>query len=264
MKPVPRIGIIGGKGWLGGAIARSGLASGAMHPERLILSGRSDNEPDGFDGVRFTRDNADLVEHSDVILLSVRPDQFPAINIHAAGKLVISVMAAVPAQLIAARTGALQIVRAMPNAASSIGKSFTPWFAVPPVTPDSKQIVQAIFEACGDAVEVPLEAHVDYCAGMTGTGAAFPALLADALVAHAVSSGLPREFARRAALGVVAGASQLLAEDAADAAAIVREMIDYRGVTAAALETMLDRGFKEIVAAGIDAAMAKSAEMAGG
>ena len=36
-------------------------------------------------------------------------------------------------------------------------------------------------------------------------------------------------------------------------------MIDYRGTTAAALVTMIDRGFKTAVAAGLDAASAKAA-----
>jgi len=41
----------------------------------------------------------------------------------------------------------------------------------------NKQVVQALFEACGDAAEVPLASHIDYCVGVTGSGAAFPAVL---------------------------------------------------------------------------------------
>ena len=260
-----RIGIIGGNGWLGNAIAQAAIATGSVDPARLTLSGRSDNRGAAeLPGAHWTKDNAELVDRSDVVVLSVRPDQFPGVHIAAHGKLVISVMAGVPARAIAERTGADEVVRAIPNAAAAIRRSFTPWYATPPVSAENKQLVQALFEACGEAAEVPLEAHIDYCVGMTGSGAAFPALLAQAMIAHAVAQGLPPAFAKRAAKGVVAGASQLLAGESGDPAQIVQAMIDYRGTTAAALQTMMDRGFTGSVAAGLEAAAAKAAAMASG
>jgi hypothetical protein len=47
-----------------------------------------------------------------------------------------------------------------------------------------------------------------------------------------------------------------------DTGTIVAEMIDYRGVVAAALQATLDRGFNEAVAAGLDAAEKKAATIA--
>lgn len=260
-----RIGIVGGNGWLGNAIAQAAVASGAIRAELLTLSGRSElSAAAQIPGARWTRDNAELVENSDVVVLSVRPDQFPGVSIDASGKLVISVMAGVTAQTIAERTGATEIVRSIPNAAAAIRRSFTPWFATPPVTAGSKALVQKLFDACGEGAEVPQESHIDYCVAMTGSGAAFPALLTEALAIHAAGQGLPRDFAARAAKGVVAGASGLFAADDADTAAIVQEMIDYRGTTAAALQTMLDQGFNQTVAAGIEAATAKAEALAAG
>lgn len=260
-----RIGIIGGNGWLGNAIAQAAVASGAIRAERLTLSGRSElSAAAQIPGARWTRDNAELVENSDVVVLSVRPEQFSGVSINAGGKLVISVMAGVTAQTIAERTGATEIVRSIPNAAAAIRRSFTPWFATPPVTADNKALVQKLFDACGEGAEVPQESHIDYCVAMTGSGAAFPALLTEALAMHAAGQGLPRDFAARAAKGVVVGASELFAGDDADTAAIVQEMIDYRGTTAAALQTMIDQGFNKAVAAGIEAATAKAEALAAG
>lgn len=257
-----RIGIIGGNGWLGSAIASAAIAAGAVDPARLTLSGRSDLStfPD-IPGVHRTNSNAELVLRSDVVILSVGPAQFADVHIEAADKLVVSVMAGIAADRIAEHTGASEIVRTIPNAAAAIGRSFTPWYATPPVTSSNKAVVQALFEACGEAAEVPEETHIDYCVGLTGSGAAFTALLAEAMIAHAVAQGLPRAFAERAATGVVAGASQLLAEPGADASRIVREMIDYRGTTAAALLAMRAAGFDAAVAAGLAAASAKAAAM---
>lgn len=257
-----RVGIVGGNGWLGNAIASAAVSAGVIDRASLRLSGRSASRgADPIAGAHWTHDNAELVRGSDIVVLSVRPDQFPAVDIDARGKLVVSVMAGVPIRAIAARTGAERIVRAMPNAAASIRKSFTPWFATTTVTAEDKRSVQKLFASCGEADEVPAEAHIDYCAGLTGSGAAFPALLAQAMVEHATARGLPPAFARRAARGVLVGASQLMAESG-DPAPIVQEMIEYRGTTAAALQTMIDKGFKTAVGSGLDAAAAKSAAMA--
>lgn len=258
-----RIGIIGGNGWLGNAIAQAVIASGAVEPSRLTLSGRSGSRGTAeIRGAHWTRDNSELVERSDVVVLSVRPEQFPDVHIDASGKLVISVMAGVSAQAISGRTRASKVVRSIPNAAAAIRRSFTPWFASTSVSAEDKRLVQMLFEACGDAAEVPLESHIDYCVGMTGSGAAFPALLVEAMIAHAVAQGLPPAFAKRAARGVVAGASQLFAGEEGDTAQIVQAMIGYRGTTAAALQAMLAAGFMDAVAEGLEAASAKAAAMA--
>lgn len=257
-----RIGIIGGNGWLGSAIAKAAVSSGTVGPGRLTLSGRTDKRGAAeIADAQWTRDNRELVDNSDVVVLSVRPEQFPGVDIDASGKLVVSVMAGVSAQVIAEQTRATDIVRALPNAAAAIRRSFTPWFATQAVSDDGKRLVQSLFEACGEAAEVPLESHIDYCVAMTGSGAAFPALLAEALVAHAVEQGLPRSFAERAARGVVADASQLFAGEHGDTAEVVQGMIDYGGTTGAALQTMLDRGFNNTVAAGLEAASAKASAL---
>jgi pyrroline-5-carboxylate reductase len=257
------IGIVGASGWLAGALVLPAVARGVVDPARLVLSSRSGGKG-ALAGIpaRWTTDNAALARDCDVVILSVRPDQFGAVAVDLRGKLAISVMAGISCARIAGHTGAARIVRAMPNAAAAIARSFTPWFAQEGVTAEDKELAQAFFAASGEAAEVPKETHIDYCAGLTGAGAAFPALLAESMMAHAIGQGLPPAFAARAAKGVVCGASQLFASETARTGAIVQEMIDYRGTTAAALQAMLDAGFMKAVASGLEAAAAKSARLA--
>jgi pyrroline-5-carboxylate reductase len=230
---------------------------------RLTVSSRSAKDGSIADiGVRWTQNNAELVKNSDVVIVSVRPFQFRNLDIDLREKLVLSVMAGVGCETIAKQTRAAAIIRAMPNAAAVIGQSFTPWFATNEVRREGKALAHAFLQASGEAAEVFDESHIDYCSGLTGSGAAFPALLAEAMIAHAASHGIPRDFAQRAARRVVSGASQLFAGASGDTGAIVKEMIDYKGIVAAALQAMLDRGFAEAVAAGLDAASAKAATIA--
>ncbi|MDH6232068.1 pyrroline-5-carboxylate reductase [Mesorhizobium soli] len=257
----PTIGIIGGTGWLGSAIARAMLKAGFVEPSQLILSSRSTTGLSGWPDVACTADNRELADRSDAIILSVRPDQFSTVEIGARGKLVISVMAGVPVATLAARSGSDRIVRAMPNAAAEIGKSYTPWFASDGAKAEDKELVRQLFATCGTTDEVFREADIDYLTGLSGSGPAFPALLAQAMMDHAVAKGLPRDIATRAAIAVVAGASQLLGAHYVSPEETVRAFLNYRGTTAAGLQGMIDGGFIAAVSAGLDAAEAAAVAM---
>lgn len=67
-----RVGIIGGTGWLGGALGRALVDKGLAEVALLNRSGPQDY---GGRKVRWAADPADLVALSDVIVVSVRPGQ---------------------------------------------------------------------------------------------------------------------------------------------------------------------------------------------
>lgn len=261
MSMTPRIGIIGGNGWIGGALARTLVETGVTAETDLILSCRS-AAPGWLPGATWTHDNQALAEAADIVVLSVRPRDWPEIAVPAADKLVISVMAAVPAEEIAAGVGSPRVVRALPNAAIEVRKSYTPWFATAAVTEADKAIVGRILGACGTEDEVPTERDIDYLTGHSGTGPAYPALLATALMRDAIERGLPPRIARRAAVGMLIGAGRLFEAKDADPADLVQSFVDYRGVTAAALETMRRGGFEDLVGEGLSAALEKTAGLA--
>lgn len=256
MTDLPRIGIIGGNGWIGGALARALVAAG-LPPGHLVLSCRS-AAPDWLPGARWTHDNRALAEASEVVVLSVRPQDWPAIDISATGRLVISVMAGIPLAAIEARTGATRVVRALPNAAADVGHSYTPWVASAGIDPADRAVVHRIFATCGRSDEVPREADIDYLTGHSGTGPAYPALLAAALIRDAVAHGLPETVARRAAVGILIGTGQIFEATDADPAETVQAFVEYRGVTAAGIEAMRAAGFDGAVSAGLAAALKKS------
>lgn len=258
-----KVGIIGGGGWLGRAIGAALLDKGVVSPAGLVLSSRS-GRVEGFEAwpaVQVTADNRQLARQADIIVLSVRPEQFAAVAIDAPDKLVISFMAGISLATLIESTGSRRVVRAMPNAAAQIGQCYTPWFASPAVDAADKAFTQAMFEACGSADEVGREADLDYLSGLVGTGAAYPALLAEALLSHALARGLPRQIAENAVRGVVVGASQLLGRDGMPPAEMLKAMFDYRGTTAAGLQAMIDGGFQQAVEAGLDAADAAAQRM---
>lgn len=251
------IGIIGGTGWLGRAIATALVDTGFVGAESLTLSSRAGqlSEPKGvLDGVQVTDDNQRLVLRSDVVILSVRPQDLGGVHINVGERLLISLVAGVSLRDIEALTGARRVVRAMPNAALEIRKSYTPWLANAEVDGAGKTYVQQLFETCGEADEITSEQDLNYLTGLAGTGPSYPALLARALYNCAIEYGLPASVAGRAVHGVVVDASQLIGEQRGFDA-LLNTLIGYRGVSAAGIEGMQAGGLEASVKAGLDRAM---------
>ena len=107
------------------------------------------------------------------------------------------------------------------------------------------------------------EAEIDYLTGLTGSGPAFPALLAEAMMKHAIAHGLDRDIARRAVNMLMIGSGRLLEGRNDCPGDTVNTFLNYRGTTAAAIEDMRAAGFDTAVARGLEAAFAKSVRMGG-
>jgi pyrroline-5-carboxylate reductase len=255
-----RIGVIGGAGWLGGAIAGALLDAGLARPSDLSLSYRR-GVPNLFPEAHWTKDNQELADRSDVIMVSVRPEHWPALDVDARGKLVISVMAGIRISAICDAHRTERAVRALPNAGAEVAMSYTPWAASSAVSAEDRSIVRSIFEACGVEDEVSSERDIDYLTGLSGSGPAFPALLASAMIEHATVNGLPADLAHRAVATVLKGTGRLFEKREQCPGEIVRTFVDYRGTTAAAILEMRAAGFDEAIAKGLAAAFNKSVSM---
>lgn len=254
-----RLGIIGGGGWLGQAVARAVLDAGLTTAEGLTLSYRS-AMPQGFDGTCLTRDSQELADRSDVIILSVRPEDWP-LEFDAKAKLVISVMAGISLSDLAAHHNSARVIRALPNAAAEVGASYTPLVGTTAAQGDDMTTARRIFACCGLVDQVASESQLDYLSGLTGTGPAYPALIAAAMERDAMSHGLSLEVARRAVAQLFIGTGRLLEAHPADPDKTVETFMAYRGITAAGLSAMRDAGLDGAIAAGLSAAHEKALAM---
>jgi pyrroline-5-carboxylate reductase len=256
MGDIGRVGIIGGGGWLGSALAKAMVKSGTVSVDRLTCSFRS-ARPASDLGCAWTQDNGELVQNSEIVIVSVRPGDWPSIDVDASGKLVISVMAGVSVEDIKKRLGSSRIARALPNAAAEIGFSYTPYF-VNSSLPADQDKVGILFRSCGVADAVLQEDHIDYFTAMSGSGAAFPALLAEAMMNDAISRGVPAEVALRAAQQIIIGSGRLQEHGREPPSETVKAFVDYKGTTAAGINKMRQDGFDAIVSAALEAAYQKA------
>lgn len=259
-----KTGIIGATGWLGSALGAGLLSRRIVHPGDLVLLNRSGPRPDyhGHAGVVWARDVADLVAQSDVIVVSVRPEDWPGLDLRAEGRLVISFMAGVEAATLAACGG--RIVRAMPNAAAGIGASYSPFWAAEGVSGADRDTVRRLLSAIGTTDELEAEAQIDLMTALPGSGAAYPALMAVAMAGFMRAQGVSEDIAWRAAEAAVTGGARLLEGRITDAPALLAAYRDYRGTTAAGLDAAEAAGFSRAIEAALDAAADKARRMARG
>ncbi|MCF1708970.1 NAD(P)-binding domain-containing protein [Tabrizicola sp. J26] len=230
-----RLGILGATGWLGQGLGLGLIAKGLWPADRLVLLNRSGKAGGYADQpVIWARDAADLCARADILVLSTRPEDFPPERFDAGGRLVISFMTAWTLAKLSARWPTARIVRAMPNGGASIGQSYTPWVA-PSLSEADTALVARILSAMGAEDRVADESQLDYLTALSGSGPAYPALLAQAMLTDALARGLPQWVAERAVEAVICGSAPFLEGRMGSLREILDSFLSYRGVTAAGM-----------------------------
>lgn len=254
------IGIIGGSGMLGSAILSALLGSEAFEQSNFWVSNRSGNASNVEQSsiIHFTKDNQELVDACDVIILCVPPARFPDIDIHAPNKLVISVVAGVTINEMKSKTASVRVVRAMSSPAASLSMAYSPWIANTEIGSDDRDIVRKIFGACGTTDEIFDEQQLDHFTAMTGPVPGFVAYFAKCMVDHATSQGIAPDVADRAIRQLFLAGGTMLAAASASPADQVRWMIEYAGTTAAGLIAMEQSTLSKTISDGLLAAADKA------
>lgn len=252
------VGIIGGTGMLGSAIARAIAERDVLQAYGgLWVSNRSGSAGPLADlpGLVVTTDNRRLVAACDVVFLSVAPADAAKLDIDAEGRLVISVMAGIRLAELARIADTPRVIRAMSSPAAAQGLAYSPYFAGPGATAEDRALAQRFLAACGLTDEAGSEDEIDLFTAITGPVPGFAALFADCLIRHAVARGVDPGRAERAVRQLFRASGVMLADGPAPAEH-VRQMIDYAGTTAAGMTRMLEAGLAEAIGEGIDASAA--------
>ncbi|PWU11705.1 MAG: pyrroline-5-carboxylate reductase [Verrucomicrobia bacterium] len=258
-------------GFIGGGRITRALVEGLLRaklclPQDIIVSSRSP-EPLALltkeTGIRAGKNNAEVVQEAELILLAVKPWDVAA-ALQSCGealsrKLLVSVVTGKSAESLASLSGA-RVVRAMPNTGAMAGVSTT---AIAPGASASiadVERVRQIFEAVGSVIEIK-ESLFDAVVGMSGSGPAYIYLIIEALSDGGVAVGLPRSVALHLAIQTVRGAA-IFAEQSGLHPALLREMITSpAGTTAAALGVLEDEGMRAAFIRAVRAAKERSEEL---
>src|SRR5262249_26482046 len=167
----------------------------------LIASSRREERADDLRdrlGIETTTSNAEAIKGADVVVLAVKPQDIEALlgeigHLLTAEQTVISVAAAITAATIERHVGPrVPVVRAMPNAPSTVHDGIAGMCAGRNAQREHMDRAGTVLRAVGDVVEVG-EPAMDAITAVSGSGPAYYALLAEAMIEAGLLLALSRE-----------------------------------------------------------------------
>ena len=261
-----------GAGNMAEALIRGLIHGGVVPTERILAStprGERLDELHRTYGVRVTADNTEVARHSDILVLSVKPQILERVLREVAthirsGALVISVAAGVDTATIEGHlpSGA-RVVRAMPNTPALVRAGATAIARGRHANDGDLAEARLVFDAVGLTVTLD-ESQLDAVTGLSGSGPAYIFLILEALADAGVKVGLSRRNAQRLAAQTVMGSAKLLL-DTDEHPGRLKDMVTSPGGTAiAGLHTLEEGGLRTTLINAVETATKRSRELGRG
>ena len=242
------VGFIGGgnmgEALIKGLLGASLVPASAIHATDVRLERLK--ELDRQYGIQVSSNNADLVHHSDIIILAVKPQIMDSVLKEIAPavtrkKLLISVAAGVStAKIRAVLHKDARLIRVMPNTPALVLEGVTAIAKADNLEPDDLDTAGEIFSAVGRVVVLD-ETLMDAVTGLSGSGPAYVAIVIESLADGGVRMGLDRITAMTLATQTVLGAAKLLLETGLHPGAL-KDMVSSPGGTSIAGIAALEEG----------------------
>lgn len=265
--PSSRIALLGA-GHLATAIVRGLLARKVCAPADLACTsktGATAQRLAAATGITFQPDLPKLLAGADTVIVAFKPQSLagadPRLAGLTAGKLVVSVLAGKKlVRLAQTFPRARNLVRTMPNTPAAIGAGMTAWCSLAPLAPADRATVGELLGALGQFLELG-EEHMDTVTALVGSTPAFLFEFVAALRDGGVAAGLPPATAQKLALESVLGAARLLAGSAETPETLRNQVTSPNGTTAAGLQIMAARSFRETMKETILAGARRAGEL---
>lgn len=265
-----KVAIIGG-GKMGGILARGMITRKLLAPQNITVT---DIEPERLEELRsalklrVTGDNAEAVKGADIVVLAVKPQNFPETlkgirRVANASKVFISIAAGVTTDSIEKLlTRKPRVLRVMPNVAALAGEGAAAVARGHYARKDDVRYALAMLGAVGLAVEVE-EKLMDAVTGLSGSGPAYCFVIIEALADAGVQLGLSRDLAEKLAAQTMLGAARLCLQENQHPARLKNMVTSPGGTTAAGLRVLEEGKIRATLTGAVEAAAKRAKELAG-
>lgn len=265
MKKTDRIAVIGA-GKMATAITVS-LVSKGVPASSVVAYDVSPAAAEKFTaatGCKTAATLAEALKDASTVLLAVKPQVAPSALKEAGsalrGKLLISIVAGLKLDSLAALASTARIVRVMPNTPALVQQGMTCFALSPKTTSADRARANEILSSFGLVREVP-ESLLDAVTGLSGSGPAFVMEFILGLAEGGVYCGLPRDLALESAIQTVLGTAEMCKRDPQAVSALRNAVITPNGTTARGIHELDTAGFRGIVENCVIAAAERSAEL---
>ncbi len=266
-----RIAILGA-GKIGESLLAGLLSSGWREPAEIVVTGRRQDRVDELRdryGVHATLSNPEAVQGAGVVVLAVKPQDFDVL-LDEIGRLltpeqtVLSVAAAIPTAAIEAHLAeGVPVVRAMPNAPATVHEGVAGVCAGAHADDAHLALAEEVLTHVGSVVRVP-ERYMDAVTAVSGSGPAYFALLAEAMIEAGILLGLSREVTTQLVVQTMLGTAKLLRDEHMHPVELREMVTSPGGTTIRAIRELERAGVRAAFLNAIQAAMERSRELAAG
>jgi pyrroline-5-carboxylate reductase len=266
-----RIAILG-TGKIGEALISGLLSSNWRKPSELAASCRREERVRELVeryGVRATRSNAEAVTGSALIVIAVKPQDIEALLGEIGGMLapdqtVLSVAAAIPTAAIERRISpSVPVVRAMPNTPAVVHEGIAGICAGAHANDEHLSLAEDVLSHVGAVVRVA-EPYMDAVTAVSGSGPAYFALLAEAMIEAGILLGLSREISTQLVVQTMFGTAKQLRDEKMHPVELREMVTSPGGTTISAIRELERAGVRAAFLNAIQAAMDRSRELAAG
>jgi pyrroline-5-carboxylate reductase len=263
-----RIAILGG-GKIGESLLAGLLSSGWRKPEEIVVTGRRQERLDELAeryGVEATLSNPDAVRDASFIVIAVKPQDFDTLlgeigGLLTADQTVLSVAAAVTtAQIERHMADDVPVLRSMPNTPATVHEGIAGLCAGAHASEQHLAAAQDVLEHVGRVVQVP-EAYMDAVTAVSGSGPAYFALLAEAMIEAGILLGLSREVSTDLVVQTMLGTAKLLRDEQMHPVELREMVTSPGGTTIRAIRELERAGVRAAFLNAIQAAMERSREL---
>jgi pyrroline-5-carboxylate reductase len=266
-----RIAILGA-GQIGEALLTGLLSTGWREPEEIVATVRREERVKELaerHGVRATTSNPEAVNGAAMIVIAVKPQDFDALLGEIGGILspeqtVLSIAAAVPTTAIEERIAAgVPVLRAMPNTPATVHEGVAGLCAGAHAGDEHLALAEDVLLHVGRVVQVP-ERYMDAVTAVSGSGPAYFALLAEAMIEAGILLGLSREDTTELVVQTMLGTAKLLRDEKMHPVELREMVTSPGGTTIRAIRELEQAGVRAAFLNAIQAAMDRGRELAAG
>jgi pyrroline-5-carboxylate reductase len=266
-----RIAVLGA-GKIGEALISGLLSSEWRDPSDIVATGRRSERLDELREryrVRTTLSNAEAAAGARLVVIAVKPQDIEALLGEIGGILggeqtVLSIAAAIPTTAIERHlTGGVPVVRAMPNTPSTVHEGVAGVCAGAHADEEHLRLAEEALAHLGAVVRVP-ERSMDAITAVSGSGPAYFALLAEAMIEAGILLGLSREISTQLVVQTMLGTAKQLRDERMHPVELREMVTSPGGTTIAAIRELESAGVRAAFLNAIQAAMVRSRELAAG
>ncbi|HWQ24859.1 MAG TPA: pyrroline-5-carboxylate reductase [Gaiellaceae bacterium] len=268
----PRKIAILGAGRIGEALISGLLSSDWRRPEEIAATARRAERVAELAeryGIVATLSNRDAAAGAALVVIAVKPQDLDSLLGEIGGLIlpeqtVLTIAAAIPTAHIERRLSpGVPVVRAMPNTPSTVHEGIAGLSAGAHASDVHLDLAEEALSHLGAVIRVP-ESALDAITAVSGSGPAYFALLAEAMIEAGILLGLSREISTRLVVQTMLGTAKQLRDERMHPVELREMVTSPGGTTIAAIRELEIAGVRAAFLNAIQAAMVRARELAAG